>query len=489
MAGTILIVDDVATNRIVLKVKLAAACYDTLQASDGTSALRLAREVRPNLILLDVMLPDVDGIEVCKSLRADPVTRDIPVVMVTTSTDIEARLAALQAGADEFLSKPLDEPMLLARLRSLMRAREMSEELRLRDTTTRDLGFAEPVLPFEGPGTFALIAARKETALAWRRDLAPLLRDRLLVIGHTEVLAEAVGSEALGASHPDVFLIAADLAQTGEGLRLMSELRSRPGTRHAAICIALADDTRDGGAMALDLGANDLIAAGCDPREIALRLTTQLRRKRQADRLRASVRDGLRAAVTDPLTGLYNRRYALPHLSRIAERAALTGRPFAVMVLDIDRVKTVNDTWGHAAGDAVLVEVATRLRDNLRAVDLVARIGGEEFLVALPDTPLGLASMAAERLCQVVHQTPVALPSGPQISVTLSIGLSIGGLSIGGGRDTANPADVLALIDQADHAMLAAKAEGRNQVTVSQSATRSGEAEVSQKPFKLQCFN
>jgi len=463
MAGKILIVDDVATNRIVLKVKLASACYDTLQAANGTEALRITRAERPDLILLDVQLPDMNGIAVCAALKADPATRAIPVVMVSTFRDRASKLRALRAGADEFLSKPLDEVVLLARMRSLLRARETEEELRLRDTTSRELGFAEVADSFDAPATIALVAARRDMALIWKRDLAPHLQDRLLVLDREDVLAETL--TGTGQAAPDLFLLAADLALPGEGLRLMSELRSRGATRHAAICIALPPQAPDTAAMALDLGASDVIAATACPAEIALRLRGQIRRKRQADRLRAQVADGLRMAVIDPLTGLYNRRYALPHLARIAERAQQTGRHFALMLLDLDRFKLVNDGWGHAAGDAVLVEVAERLRSNLRAVDLVARLGGEEFLVAMPDTRLETGREAAERLRRVIEERPVTLPFGQgTVPVTVSIGLAIGG----GPRNAIAPVDEL--MCRADHALLGSKAEGRNLVTISRPA-------------------
>ncbi len=503
MAGTVLIVDDVATNRIVLKVKLGAASYETIPAPDGETALRLARARLPDLVLLDVQLPDLDGIEVCRILKADPVTAAIPVVMLTAYDDFEARLASLAAGADDFLPKPLSEPLLLARLRSLMRARDTEEELRLRGGTTYDLGvelgFAEPALPFLGAagqlaaapvpnafagdaspvlghgaanlpgavsqGTVALVAARRETAMHWRHLLAPLLLHRItLEDGHG-----ALGASG-DATGPDVYLIAADLDDAGDGLRLMSELRSRHATRHAGVCILLPRPSDDAAAVALDLGASDILTDPFDPREMALRIDLMMHRKRQSDRLRASIReglrDGLRLAVTDPLTGLPNRRYALPHLGRIAEAAGRTGRRYAVMVLDLDRFKSVNDVFGHPAGDAVLVEVARRLADQLRAADMVARIGGEEFLVAMPDTTLGAARIAAERLCRVVEAQPIVLPDGRSIRVTLSIGLAIGAPpDAHRGGDT-----VTAVIDRADRALLAAKAEGRNQVTVSRTA-------------------
>ena len=479
MSGTILIVDDVATNRILLKVMLTHACYDSLQADSGAEALRLARQHNPNLILLDLVLPGIDGVEVCQTLKADPATRDIPIIMMTAHSDSDARIRALEAGADEFMTKSHDEMILPARIRSLLRARETENELRLRDTTWRELGFAEPAAGFEPQGTLALVAGSRAMALDWRRRLKPFVGPDVLILDRQQALADPVAGS--GAAVPDAYMVAADLHEAGDGLRLMSELRSRPGTRHAAICIMVPEGNSAAAVMALDLGANDLLTEGADPREIALRLTTQVRRKQQADRLRASMRDGMRAAVIDPLTGLYNRRYALPHVARIAERAGRTGRPFAVMVLDIDRFKTVNDTWGHAVGDAVLAEVATRLRDNLRPVDLIARIGGEEFLAVLPDTTLSQAKIAAERLRRVIEERAVAVAGGPQVSVTMSIGLALGGDGLDAGQDAgldagqnagqnASPAPVQDLIDRADRALLSAKADGRNQVIISRTA-------------------
>jgi len=179
------------------------------------------------------------------------------------------------------------------------------------------------------------------------------------------------------------------------------------------------------------------------------------------------VQDGLRMAVLDPLTGLHNRRYAMPHLAAIAERAAATAAPFAVMVVDIDRFKQVNDCWGHAAGDFVLVEVARRLTANLRASDLLARIGGEEFLIALPDSTLADARVVAERLCHVIEEHPIALPDAGAVRVTVSIGLAVSGQVPDGG---VTPEPVPALLNRADRALLHAKSAGRNQVTISLSA-------------------
>ncbi len=456
VAGKILIVDDVATNRIILKVKLAAACYESVQAADGTSALRMIREMQPDLVLLDIMLPDTDGITICQMMREDPATREIPVVMITALSDNETRLRALKAGADDVLTKPVDEVILLARIRSLLRARETAEELRLREATCTEMGFAEVGDGFVQPGRIALIAPRTDVALAWKRALEAHTTDHLEVIDRTDALAGTI--EHNGA---DIYVIAADLAARGDGLRLLSDLRSRSASRHSVICMILPEDGRDTGAMALDLGATDLVPERFDAEELALRLKLQLHRKRMADRLRESVRDGLRMAVTDPLTGLFNRRYAMPHLARIAARAGETQRSYAVLAVDLDRFKSVNDTYGHAAGDCVLVEVSDRLRASLRGSDLIARIGGEEFLIVLSDTGLDEAQMIAERIRRTVEETPIAFGNGRAVSITLSVGLAMGGTASPAGESTADE-----VVARADRALLAAKAEGRNQVTV-----------------------
>lgn len=462
MSGKILIVDDVATNRIVFKVKLGAACYQPILAADGASCLRLAQEAAPDLILLDLTLPDMPGIEVLQRLRDHPASRDIPVVVLSALPDPEARLAALRAGADDFLTKPIDDATLMARLRNLLRAREAAAELGQREAPIHALGLAEDRAPFEGPGMVALVANRAETALRWRRDLIAVVPDRIVVLSREEALAE--GGMDTG-DVADIFVIDTDLGQAGGGLRLMSELRSRAPTRHAAICIVHPAGAVDTAAMAYDLGADEQVDTGMDPREMGVRLRGLLRRKRAADRLRASVQDGLRLAVIDPLTGLYNRRYAIPQLAAIAEHAHKSSAGLAVMVIDLDRFKTVNDRWGHAAGDAVLAEVARRLSDNLRSDDLLARIGGEEFLVALLTTGLPQARATAERLCEAVQEQPIALPCGGSLSVTVSIGLAI---SDRGRPPRMEP--VTEVVNRADRALLAAKSNGRNKVTISRSA-------------------
>ncbi|MBO6603185.1 MAG: diguanylate cyclase [Roseicyclus sp.] len=450
MTGRILVVDDVATNRIVMKVKLSAACYEVVQADSGADALEKARSHRPDLILLDVLMPDMCGLTVCDRLKNDPETADIPVILITAMADKESKVQGLEKGADDFLTKPVDEVALLARVRSLLRARDTQRELRLREETCAELGFAEGAGEFEGPGKIALVASDAGPAVVWKQALEAKRAGIVQIVAQENVLADFGQSDT-----PDLFVISADMACRNDGLRLLSDLRSRPITRYAATVMVLPAADCERAAIALDLGAGDILYEPVDADELAVRIRTQLRRKRQSDRLRTTVQEGLQLAVTDSLTGLHNRRYALHHLERMLGHP---GRGIAVMMLDLDFFKDVNDRYGHAAGDGVLAVVAKRLRAQLRSMDLLGRIGGEEFLVAIPDADHARAMDVAERLRVAVGSTPILTgPDKTPISVTMSVGIALA-------QDYEDSAAAILL--RADQALYGSKAEGRNLVTM-----------------------
>ena len=456
MAGRILVVDDVATNRIVMKVKLASAFYDVEQAENGAQALRAARELKPDLILLDFMMPDMSGVDVCRALKADPATAAIPVVLITALSDQENKMEGLEAGADDFLTKPVEEVTLLARVRSLLRARDTVRDLEGGADTVSAYGFAEQAAGFVGkttPGKVALVAPGPRGAILWKAAIDDRIGGDVRIIPREAALSDA-GSEEGQAT--DVFVISVDLAQRNEGLRLLSDLRSRAGTRHAATIMILPEGDTERAAIALDLGASDVLHDPFDAKELAIRISAQLGRKRQSDRMRAGVRAGLEAAVTDPLTGLHNRRYAIP---QVAKMLSHSGPGPAVLMLDLDHFKQINDSHGHLAGDEILKQVAQRLRLQLRNGDVLARIGGEEFLIGLSPINQRDAMECAERLCRCIGDEPFDIATGKApVRVTASLGLAH---VVEDGRFTTPEI----LMHEADMALYRAKSHGRNQVS------------------------
>ena len=456
MSARILIVDDVAANRIVQQARLSAACYDTVLASDGTTCLAIARQDRPDLVLLDLDLPDISGFDVLRSLRRDPQCRDIPVIALTATSAPAERLAAFAAGADDVMDRPANERVLLARLRNLLRLKAEGEFPAAEGIALP--GLAEAPAAFEPRGTIALVAPLAASADSLRVALAGQLRDRLVVLSRREALADIATDQGRG-TLPEVFILADDGDNPAATLRLLSELKSHQSTRHAAVCIMGPAGEGNEAAMAFDLGADDAVGPSVTAEELALRTRGLLRRKRRSDRNRARMQDGLRLAVLDPLTGLYNRRFAGPQLASVADRARAEGTSFAVMVMDLDRFKQVNDLYGHTAGDQVLVEVARRLGANLRETDVLARIGGEEFLAILPDSCMMNARLVAERLCRAIDDAPIRLHSGEDLHVTVSNGVAV--------ASGAGETDVVVegLVEQADLALLESKGAGRNQVT------------------------
>ncbi len=455
MNARILIACEIPTNRIALAASLAASGYRTLNARSSSEALAAAKQERPDAMILSGPFSDITALEICQALRAEDLTCNLPVIVLAETPEPGYRVQALCAGADEVLPRRCEPQTILVRIRNLMRTRTLANEVAQRQKTAADLGFNEAPAAFERAAQVLIVndgSAPTNKAGASLNEIANCQVNQVSRSGLYDYLARTD-------TGPDMFLLCCGPNCDRASLSLVADLRSRSETRQAAIIVACPPDQMAGAVSALDLGANDLMANDSLPAEFLIRVATQLRQKRKADLLRDTVESGLHLAVTDPLTGLFNRRYALPHLARLLDNAAATKAPIAVMVLDLDRFKTINDEHGHAAGDAVLAEIAQRLKTNLRGMDLLARIGGEEFLVAMPDTDLGNAQIAAERLRRVTQDRPVVVDGlAETVAVTVSIGLAAAV------PNDAPPLQAEMLIDRADRALLSAKSRGRNVV-------------------------
>lgn len=462
MTGKILIVDGLVTNRIILRVKLAVACYATLQAETLAQAMQIAPAEQPELIICGMCLPDGMAHQLCSRLRTDARCRNIPVLVIAPTDDPDPRIQVLRAGATEVMTRPMDEGLLMARIRSLLRACDSAEDRKLLDTAALSMGFAEAPMGFDIPARALLIASGRVCGAALCQQLTGLCSGLCVDSGSPVAALHPTRPSP----SPDLYLLAPDPDAPDAELRMIADLRARADSRNALICVLLPAHHCGAAAMALDLGASDVLTLPLHRDETALRLRRLLDRKRQADRLRHSTHSGLTLAMTDPLTGLHNRRYADQHLRQIAELACQTGLDFAVMLIDLDRFKLINDTYGHAAGDLVLTSVARIMRMNTRPQDLLARIGGEEFLWVLPATGLQAARTAADRLRQTIARTGIQLPeTARQISVTASVGVARGRAEA-----CAAGQSVQLLTEVADRALRGAKRQGRNRVMIGQSA-------------------
>jgi two-component system cell cycle response regulator len=450
MTARILVVDDVPANVKLLEVRLLAEYFEVLTAANGADAIETCENGKVDVVLLDVMMPDMDGFEVCRRLKSDPATSHIPVVMITVLDHVSDRIRGLEAGADDFLTKPVNDLQLMTRVRSLVRLKMLTDELRLRASTTRNIGIEELLSRREPAGEAMPRVLLIDERPADGAEVAEMLADTATVDVATD---PHVGFFQAAEESYECVIVSTGFAEF-DPLRLCSQLRSLDRTRFVPIILIAGEGEDDRIVRGLELGINDFLIRPIDRQELTARLRTQVRRKRYNDHLRASVTQTIEMAVTDGLTGLHNRRYLDSHLQTLFDRAVARRRPLSLMITDLDRFKSVNDAYGHDGGDEVLREFARRLRKNVRGIDLACRYGGEEFVVVMPDTEAAIAEKVAERVRAEIAELPFIV-NGENVSVTVSVGVS----SLKRGVDS-----VAELLKRADVALYEAKSGGRNRV-------------------------
>ncbi|MGQ0672566.1 MAG: PleD family two-component system response regulator [Hyphomicrobium sp.] len=451
MTARVLVVDDISANVKLLEARLSAEYFEVLTASSGKEALDVCARERVDVVLLDVMMPGMDGFEVCRRLKSSPNTHHVPVIMVTALDQPSDRVQGLENGADDFLTKPVDDIALVTRVKNLGRLKMLTDEMLMRASTGRQMGMADD--------------ASLEKALSGRSG-------RILVVDdHPRSAARLL--EALSKTHDsfverdpqaaliklaehnfDLLIVSLSLSNA-DGLRLCSQVRSLDRTRHLPIIILVEPGDEARLLRGMDMGVNDYLIRPIERHELLARVKTQIKRKRHSDYLRNRLEETVELSITDALTGLHNRRYMEGHLKTLVKDALQSGRALSLLVADIDHFKHVNDTHGHDAGDLVLKEFSARFRRNTRGIDLACRLGGEEFVIIMPDTDIGRAYQVGERLRACIAAEPFLLNPDLKLRITASVGLA----TLEKVEDTPET-----LFKRADNALYAAKRRGRNRV-------------------------
>ena len=454
MSARVLVVDDVPANVKLLQGRLRAEYFEVMTANSGEEALAVANMTVPDIVLLDVMMPGMDGLEVCRRLKGDLRTQHIPVILITSLESPADRVQGLEAGADDFLTKPIDDVALLARVRSLVRLKMITDELRSRAATGERMGIVEPLLfadvDVDSRARILLIDDRPYSVERLKTVISDS-HDIEIVTDPDQALPRAASGEF------DMAIVSLSLSGA-DGLRLCSHLRSEKETRTLPILVLSEPEDSKRLARALDIGVNDYLVRPIERNELLARVRTQLRYRRYAEQLRADVERSMKLAVTDSLTGLHNRRYMESHLTTHIDNAVDANKNLSILLFDLDYFKSVNDTHGHEAGDIVLRRIGEIVAGNIRGSDLGCRYGGEEFVVIMPGRSLKTARDIADRLRSVVEATDFRAPDAAEpLKITISVGIAA----------LQTPDDTpLSLLRRADRALYSAKEGGRNQVVV-----------------------
>ncbi len=454
MPGRIFIIDPIVTNRVVLKAQLVAEYFSVDIACDLTSARKRLRNTPPAVILLNFEAEEACGFSTCNTLRQDPVLGQIPRVLLCRTIEDSFWQSAYQLDVEEVLPVFSDAKLLGFRLTQIIRRREQLSEQHNRQHTLIDMGFAEEglIYPPRKPTPLRVDCthALRVLAAAGTNGLHQILQQDFALV---ELLNKPIKS-------PVVQII--DEAQMGRDKALkclgtMKRARQHGQTVPKLLFITCEYDLENHRRI-LELGADDFIVTPYGSAELATRLRRLAWLHQVKTQTDSAVDAKLQLALRDEMTGLYNRRYALQYLDNLVKTSRTMPRSITVMMLDLDNFKSINDSYGHAVGDSVICETARRLTRNLRGIDLVARVGGEEFLVVLRDTSRAQASQIAKRMCAKIDARPFQFGTPKQcISTSISIGVA---------HYEENGLSSKDLIRLADDALYQSKGAGRNRVTI-----------------------
>ncbi|MDC0864979.1 PleD family two-component system response regulator [Rickettsiaceae bacterium] len=449
MTATVLVVDDKESNVKLLQAKLLQEYYTVLTASNGVEALKVLEENKIDIVLLDVMMPEMDGFETCKKIKSNPETIHIPVVMVTALSGKEDRIKGLESGADELLTKPIDDIALMARVKSLARIKLVIDELKLRNNTSAELG-GEVIELKENFSDSKILLIDDDVIQA--KNITSYLES---IAKQIRALTTPEDIDTLGSFIPDLVIISCQI-DAEDPLRISVMLRSKPVFKNSVLMfLAEEENVKTTVMKGMELGINDYCITPVDANELQARVKTQLRRKQYQDTLRSVLEESVDLSTKDGLTGLFNRRYFDIHIKQMIEKIKNSERTMSMMILDMDHFKKVNDTYGHPAGDAVLKKLAQTLKSSFRVTDLIARYGGEEFVVLLSNVDIKQSTELAKKIRNAVRENDFIIPEHKKpLKKTVSVGVA-----------EFDPKESLEdFIMRADKALYKAKNSGRDKV-------------------------
>ena len=445
----ILIVDDEPLNVKLLAAMIPPHEYETVRAYSGEQALKIVTDRPPDLILLDIMMPGLNGYELTRMLKSDPERRDIPIVLVTAFSGTENDIKGLEAGADEILNKSVKETELLAKVKSLLHLKQYKEQI-----TTRTCSINSFTAPQKGEQLARDEAHLPSILIVEDNELDAKIIQKFLEGEPYQIKLAKNGEEAISrAQHERIDVILLDLLlPLKNGFEVGKALKEMESTQNIQIIATSGLRDLDSRLKVIDLGIDDYLVKPVNMHVLKSRVNSLVKKKVYLDNLCDRYEMAVNSAITDRLTGLYSRGYFDHFLDLEIKRSLRQKTSLALLMIDIDDFKQINDTHGHLTGDRILRQFGELLKIKIREIDMAARYGGEEFAVVMSNTDLSEAAQVAERL-----RISIQAHSFDSItsSVTASIGVALHPLD-------ANSLDEL--ISNSDRSLYKAKRDGKNRV-------------------------